>query len=49
MSFERIRMLHGIGVLCYEAYTVAEDLSWLGSGYWWAWWAARVSIPAPRD
>jgi hypothetical protein len=29
MSFERIRMLHGIGVLCYEAYTVAEDLAWL--------------------
>ena len=28
-SFERLRTLHSYGVLCYEAYTVAQDLAWL--------------------
>lgn len=28
-SFERIRTLHGYGILCYEAFTVADDVSWL--------------------
>jgi hypothetical protein len=28
-SFERLRTLHTYGVLCYEAYTVAQDLAWL--------------------
>ncbi len=28
-SFERLRTLHSHGVLCYEAFTVAEDLAWL--------------------
>ena len=28
-SFERLRTLHSHGVLCYEAYTVAQDLAWL--------------------
>jgi hypothetical protein len=28
-SFERIRTLHSYGILCYEAFTVAEDLAWL--------------------
>jgi hypothetical protein len=28
-GFERIRTLHSYGVLCYDAFTVAEDLSWL--------------------
>jgi hypothetical protein len=28
-SFERLRALHTYGILCYEAYTVAEDLAWL--------------------
>ena len=28
-SFERLRLLHSYGVLCYETYTVAADLAWL--------------------
>lgn len=28
-SFERVRMLHSYGILFYEAFTVADDLSWL--------------------
>ena len=28
-SFERLRMLHSLGVLQYETFTVAEDLAWL--------------------
>jgi len=28
-GFERIRTLHSYGILCYEAFTVADDLSWL--------------------
>lgn len=28
-SFERLRTLHSYGVMCYEAYTVAQDLAWL--------------------
>ena len=28
-SFERLRTLHSYGVLCHEAYTVAQDLAWL--------------------
>ena len=28
-SFERVRMLHSYGILFYEAFTLAEDLSWL--------------------
>ncbi len=28
-SFERLRSLHSFGILCYEAFTVAEDLAWL--------------------
>ncbi len=28
-SFERLRTLHSYGVLCYETYTVAQDLAWL--------------------
>ncbi len=28
-GFERLRILHSYGVLCYEAYTVAQDLAWL--------------------
>lgn len=28
-SFERLRMLHTYGVLCYEVFTVARDLAWL--------------------
>jgi hypothetical protein len=28
-SFERLRTLHSFGVICYEAFTVSEDLSWL--------------------
>lgn len=28
-SFERIRMLHSYGIFCYEAFTVAHDMSWL--------------------
>lgn len=28
-GFERLRKLHTYGVLCYEAFTVAEDLAWL--------------------
>jgi hypothetical protein len=28
-SFERLRTLHSYGVLCYEAYTVSQDLAWL--------------------
>ena len=28
-NFERLRALHSYGILCYDAYTVAEDLAWL--------------------
>lgn len=28
-SFERLRTLHAYGVLCYDAFTVAGDLSWV--------------------
>jgi hypothetical protein len=28
-SFERLRTLHSYGVLCYDAFTVAGDLSWV--------------------
>ena len=28
-AFERVRTLHSYGILCYEAFTVADDLSWL--------------------
>lgn len=28
-AFERVRTLHTYGIFCYEAFTVAEDLSWL--------------------
>lgn len=28
-GFERLRTLHSYGVLCYEAFTVAQDLAWL--------------------
>lgn len=28
-SFERLRTLHSYGVFCYEAFTVADDLTWL--------------------
>jgi len=28
-SFERLRLLHSYGVLCYDAFTVADDLSWV--------------------
>ena len=28
-SFERLRTLHSYGILCYEAFTVADDLAWL--------------------
>jgi hypothetical protein len=28
-SFDRIRKLHTYGILCYEAFTVANDLAWL--------------------
>lgn len=28
-SFERLRTLHAYGVLCYDAFTVADDLSWV--------------------
>lgn len=28
-SFERLRTLHSYGILCYEAFTIADDLAWL--------------------
>jgi hypothetical protein len=28
-GFERLRTLHSYGILCYEAFTVADDLAWL--------------------
>ena len=28
-SFERLRTLHSYGVLCYDAFTVADDLTWV--------------------
>ena len=28
-NFERLRTLHSYGILCYEAFTVADDLAWL--------------------
>lgn len=28
-SFERLRTLHSYGILCYEAFTVADELAWL--------------------
>jgi len=28
-AFERLRTLHSYGIVCYEAFTVADDLSWL--------------------
>ena len=28
-AFERVRTLHTYGIFCYEAFTVADDLSWL--------------------
>ncbi len=28
-GFERLRTLHSYGILCYEAFTVANDLAWL--------------------
>ena len=28
-AFERVRTLHSYGILCYDAFTVADDLAWL--------------------
>src|SRR5258708_32941575 len=28
-SFERVRLFHSYGVLCYELFTITDDLTWI--------------------